>query len=275
VAAETKRTLTPEEIFEYFADRLWRPSLLLWVGWPAAVVCFLGALVITYKFQTYLFGGFLFFVSFALSTYLVYSLVVRKQRVEEYIAVACDQIGRGFRDTESTLCLVQRVGLGLRDRILLVKRADLHFKGYFMSPWKARRLAGAFGIAYVESAKIIRGVLPLSRIKQFRFRRAFRLRYLFLALAGLGGGTAYIPRVFSGGKAPPSDLVAMVTLFVLGAIGAVLLFAHRQPEAIIHTDEYDLHIVADRPDPQTVLRFLRRLGYRDVRTSTDALSVKK
>ena len=37
-------SLSAESIYNFFAERMWRPSVLHWIGWPAAVACFVGAL---------------------------------------------------------------------------------------------------------------------------------------------------------------------------------------------------------------------------------------
>jgi hypothetical protein len=53
-------------------------------------------------------------------------------------------------------------------------------------------------------------------------------------------------------------------MLIGGTAGLVLLFVRRQPQFLLHTSEYALAVLANYPDPDTVQRFLHRLGYREI-----------
>lgn len=254
-----------EEVYSFFTEQMWRPSVMLWVGWAAAGFCVACAV---FTFKTYganVFGGLLIVAAIGLALYMVRMTLRQRKRWVHYVNVTQSQIRRDFERPDSTLCLVQSFPLGLRDRLMLVKKSDLHFKGYFMPAGKARRLAGARGIGYVESAKIISGVLSLNHIKSFVFRRALRLRYAVLAFIGLGGGTAFLPKLLAPGEHSAAEVVGVIVFYVAGALAAALLFLHRFSLAVIQTDDYELNLMANRPSEKTVMSFLRRLGYSEMR----------
>lgn len=264
-----------EEVYNYFSEQMWRPSIMLWVGWPAVIACFACAVFTFVTYGINVFGGLLFLVAVGLAGYLIHTTLDQRKRWVYYISVSRSQINREFERPDSTVCLVQSFALGLRDRLLIVRRSDLHFKGYFMSAAKARRVSGALGIGYVESAKIISGVLPLKQIRKFIFRSAIRFRYVFLTLLGLGGGVALLPGVLMAGEHSRAELLGLIVFFVVGALSLALLFLHRLPLAIIRTKDYDLSLIADCPDQDTVVSFLRRLGYSDLRERARASSTRQ
>jgi hypothetical protein len=71
--------------------------------------------------------------------------------------------------------------------------------------------------------------------------------------------------LLKGGEPGAVTIIAMMVGWLAAVGGTGLAAVHRLPEVVIQTQQYGLRVLADRPDPEAVVHFLRRIGYREIR----------